>query len=392
MLRPGVDNFVRRARAAGASGIIIPDLTPGADEGLYQVAADAGCPAVPVVVPWISPERLNEVLAEPVEWVYVALRSGITGTLDGGGYEVNDLYIEDDTGDNVGLVGYLGSLGTIKNIGINTATDGVAGGLHVGVLAGYVNGGTVRGCYASGNVKGTGTRGNNYVGGLVGSLTNQGTLIGHAAVQVVSNDVSSAVAGGLAGYVKDSQVTGYAEGNVSGSNTTTGGLVGSSTGIVTGYATGDVDGGTAGGLVGQSTAGTVNGYATGDVTGSSEAGGLLGRIESGVSVTGYARGNLDGSGKGRVFGWSPNSETGFYSAASGESDGVSASTSNADSIDITKPGYGEDAFSQPATPGNIAFTFGTAVGEWTFITGRWPSINLPPEVGGSYKAENQPTN
>jgi tryptophan synthase alpha chain len=33
-----------------------------------------------VVVPWITDQRLDEVLSEPVEWIYVALRSGITGT------------------------------------------------------------------------------------------------------------------------------------------------------------------------------------------------------------------------------------------------------------------------------------------------------------------------
>ena len=80
VVTPGVAEFSRRAKAAGASGLIIPDLAPGADEGLYAAAADAGCPAVPVVVPWITDKRLEEILAEPLEWIYVALRSGITGT------------------------------------------------------------------------------------------------------------------------------------------------------------------------------------------------------------------------------------------------------------------------------------------------------------------------
>ena len=77
---PGVENFVQKAKEAGATGFIIPDLVPGADEGLYAAAAAIGCPAIPVVVPWITDERLEEVLSEPLEWVYVALRSGITGT------------------------------------------------------------------------------------------------------------------------------------------------------------------------------------------------------------------------------------------------------------------------------------------------------------------------
>ncbi|MCK5249736.1 MAG: tryptophan synthase subunit alpha [Spirochaetaceae bacterium] len=77
---PGVENFVRRAKDSGATGLIIPDLVPGADEGLYAAASAAGCPAVPVVIPWISDKRLDEVLSENLDWIYVALRSGITGT------------------------------------------------------------------------------------------------------------------------------------------------------------------------------------------------------------------------------------------------------------------------------------------------------------------------
>jgi tryptophan synthase alpha chain len=80
VVTPGVIEFARRAKEAGATGLIIPDLTPGADEGLFAAAAEAGCPAVPVVVPWISDDRLEEILAEPIDWIYVALRSGITGT------------------------------------------------------------------------------------------------------------------------------------------------------------------------------------------------------------------------------------------------------------------------------------------------------------------------
>ncbi len=79
VITPGVRTFVCRAVKAGASGLIIPDLTPGDDEGLFAAAAEAGCPAIPVIVPWINLRRQSKVLSEPIEWVYVALRSGITG-------------------------------------------------------------------------------------------------------------------------------------------------------------------------------------------------------------------------------------------------------------------------------------------------------------------------
>ncbi len=80
VVAPGIDRFVRSARDAGATGLIVPDLSPGSDDGLYLAADDARCRAVPVVVPWITKERRSEVLDAPIDWVYVALRRGITGT------------------------------------------------------------------------------------------------------------------------------------------------------------------------------------------------------------------------------------------------------------------------------------------------------------------------
>jgi tryptophan synthase alpha chain len=76
----GVRTFVKEAAASGAAGLIIPDLTPGADEGLYQEGRIVGLPVVPVIVPGISDSRLEEILSEKPEWIYLALRSGITGS------------------------------------------------------------------------------------------------------------------------------------------------------------------------------------------------------------------------------------------------------------------------------------------------------------------------
>lgn len=76
----GVAQFVQRALEAGAAGLIIPDLTPGTDEGLYKAGRTAGIQVVPVIVPGVTDERLSEIMAEKPEWVYLALRSGITGS------------------------------------------------------------------------------------------------------------------------------------------------------------------------------------------------------------------------------------------------------------------------------------------------------------------------
>ena len=78
----GVAGFVRSCREAGANAIIAPDLPPDYDEGLYAAGADAGIAVIPVVVPTTTPERLRMVVgrARNSDWVYAALRKGITGS------------------------------------------------------------------------------------------------------------------------------------------------------------------------------------------------------------------------------------------------------------------------------------------------------------------------
>ncbi len=75
----GVDAFVDEARRAGAVGLIVPDLPVDADEGLYALGRAAGLHVVPVVVPGIREERLRLVAATGTEYLYAALRAGITG-------------------------------------------------------------------------------------------------------------------------------------------------------------------------------------------------------------------------------------------------------------------------------------------------------------------------
>jgi len=75
----GVEAFVSRAQKAGATGLIIPDLAPGADEGLYAAGRALGLVVVPVIVPSVPHDRLEAILGPKPEWVYTAIRAGITG-------------------------------------------------------------------------------------------------------------------------------------------------------------------------------------------------------------------------------------------------------------------------------------------------------------------------
>ena len=75
----GVRRFVSDARRAGAAGLIVPDLPPGNDEGLYRYGRELGVPAVPVTAPSVSEGRLARILEESPPYLYASLRTGITG-------------------------------------------------------------------------------------------------------------------------------------------------------------------------------------------------------------------------------------------------------------------------------------------------------------------------
>ncbi|TVQ36204.1 MAG: tryptophan synthase subunit alpha [Spirochaetaceae bacterium] len=77
--RRGVAEFVRRAADHGVTGLIVPDLPPGSDEGLYEAAQRYAISAVPVLVVTARQARIDAVAAVRPAYIYAALRSGITG-------------------------------------------------------------------------------------------------------------------------------------------------------------------------------------------------------------------------------------------------------------------------------------------------------------------------
>ena len=156
------------------------------------------------------------------------------GSLDGDGYVITGLWINRPGTDYVGLFGYTVNA-IFKNLGVETASNGIIGEVFVGGLVGVqeADAGTasITNCYVTGDVMVTGT--DNYAGGLVGY---QYTFSGG------SNSITNC------------------------------------------YATGDVTAtvGYAGGLVGRQFASNggsnsiTNCLATGSITASSNAGGLVG--------------------------------------------------------------------------------------------------------------------
>lgn len=75
----GIRQFLSRAAGSGARGVIVPDLPPDYDEGLFQAASELKLAAVPVLSPSMRDDRLARVGKLGAEYLYVTLRTGTTG-------------------------------------------------------------------------------------------------------------------------------------------------------------------------------------------------------------------------------------------------------------------------------------------------------------------------
>jgi uncharacterized repeat protein (TIGR02543 family) len=171
-----------------------------------------------------------------------------TGSFDGQGYEMRDIFIDRPDEEGVGLFGSVDVAGAIENISV--VNGNTIGGAGVGNLAG-INRGTVSNSYSSGNVTGDSW----YVGGLVG--INQGTVSGsHSSGTVTGSESVAGLAGCNSGTVNKC----YSTSNVTGDYHVAG-LVGDN-GLATvsdSYSTGSVIGkGEVGGLVAENVWGTVS--------------------------------------------------------------------------------------------------------------------------------------
>ena len=100
-----------------------------------------------------------------------------TGTFDGNGHKITHSTITGGNNSCLGLFGYIGSGGSVKNLGIENCS--VSGFNYIGGLVG-VNEGSISDCYSTGSVSGVygsygGVSGSYSVGGLVGS-NDQGSI------------------------------------------------------------------------------------------------------------------------------------------------------------------------------------------------------------------------
>ena len=219
-------------------------------------------------------------------WVPVGGTTSFTGSLDGNGHIIMNLYAYMKSTGNTygGLFGATGGSAEIKNVGLtniymnaSSSSDSFGGG-----LVGDNNGGAIINSYVTGFVTTTTTSSfgsSSLGGGLVGS--NGGDIINSYTTGpvTVSSASNRAYGGGLVGNNTGDIINSYATGSVSvssSSDTRGGGLVGSNSGAISNsYATGRVTVSTSdssdsapsgGGLVGGNAGDLSNSYATGRVS------------------------------------------------------------------------------------------------------------------------------
>ena len=244
-----------------------------------------------------------------------------TGVFDGNDHIISG-FTYSTTGTNyIGLFGYVGTDGEIKDLGLTDANVNAGTGNYVGGLVGG-NYGTVSNCYAAGDVSG-----DYYVGGLVG--INWGTVSNSYATGTVTG--TGSCVGGLVGgnddlFSKGTISNCYAAGTVSGwGDWDVGGLVGYNSGTISNcHAAGTVSGDyCVGGLVGNNSEGffskgTIsNCYAAEAVTGTGDyVGGLVGGNYDTISNC-YATGTVSGDWQvGGLVGYSDGTVSYCYACGS----------------------------------------------------------------------------
>lgn len=81
-LRLGFDGFARKAKEAGASGVILSDLTPEESGDWKHAAAEVGLDTIFLVAPTSTEDRIRIACEASSGFVYCVSRTGVTGAAD----------------------------------------------------------------------------------------------------------------------------------------------------------------------------------------------------------------------------------------------------------------------------------------------------------------------
>jgi len=75
----GVEDFVRDAEAAGASGVLLTDLPVGAAPDIEQAFAASTLELIRLIAPTSSQDRVRQIVASARGFLYYVSRTGVTG-------------------------------------------------------------------------------------------------------------------------------------------------------------------------------------------------------------------------------------------------------------------------------------------------------------------------
>ncbi len=249
------------------------------------------------------------------------------GSFDGDGHIIKNLTINDINQSYIGLFGYIGTGGEIKNLKLENIN--LEGFSYLGAVAGKSKGSIIN-CFSEtyiqsyygfagglvgendGNVSLSSSfstvKGCVDLGGLVG--WNDGTIDKCDSKGVVRINIQNGGSiGGLVGFNKGDVFDSFSNSSVYGSNANDsgGGLAGVNSGIIKRcHSNGDVreTAYSAGGLVGYNGGEINNCYANGEVSGVYDMGGLVGWNSWGDISSSYATGNVHGEEEvGGLTGW-----------------------------------------------------------------------------------------
>lgn len=87
----GVEFFLKQAKEAGVSGLVVPDLPLEEAEALLQLATEIGIEVILLVAPTSSPERIKAIAAKSQGFIYLVSVTGVTGVRSQMAVEIKDL-------------------------------------------------------------------------------------------------------------------------------------------------------------------------------------------------------------------------------------------------------------------------------------------------------------
>lgn len=193
-----------------------------------------------------------------------------TGSLDGQGYVIQDLYMNRPGELYVGMFSWIGGAGVVKNLGlVDVDINGTTG--FIGAIVSY-NVGTLTKVYTTGAI-----HGGNYAAGIVGYEDDGTVTDAYSNVTITS---SGSYSGGIVGYFWSGTITRT-------------------------YAVGHLSGGSVGGAVGLSVFGTASStFFNTETTGTGSSEGGTGKTTAEMMTQGTFEGwNFDVDGHGTIGSW-----------------------------------------------------------------------------------------